>query len=823
MRSLVSVFVVSVLAAACSDGGVTPSPTGLGEPPVLSADVTAALTGTSMCTDGSDVWSPCDGYDSYASADGGIQDRPASSVIGTGNPGSFFLPELVDNHKPFPGTFLSGLESFLSVKICLLAGPRDDPASCTEPRGVPTGFSEEVDFYSAKWKPSRAGGDDNDNKKYWRIYVVLGGTEVLAFRDVWVTDPSNINPADGEALSLRVGSNVNIKIAITDASGIQVGTCSATDSNSGTNDEDGEEALCLIPAGSPGQINLGTTCADPNGCTVSTTLGAQTFPLLINVDAQCDGDIETDLPLYGPCVEMSADMPAGEELVDSYIFFCNNGEPIGAPDDGAFVLQQSDDLGAGTGGTLTLPAVECPINSAAASELDGFWDLIAGGAEKVAGLLGARELIATAAVRHSGGGGSLAGFGSKFQLGGPAYLGPAEGVGGAELPTVVQQDEAVDVVVPVYGGGVGGVAPGTTVYFFSTQGAGASGSYVGDVDCPDDGTYAAGRWTYDDGAVCDDSGAPVIYTTGSVSEARAVWTPGSIPALGGTTVDLRMLCAGCAVEGSDTPINNGGSIDGLLQDAVDRDRNPFGDTGYHNGPIDGVVDAFEPIDHFTDNAVAHNDLAMVRSALVCGDNVAPDDVTDGVREAAWDCAGEYKFTAKIGGGKTQPDNASLLWTHDGTNLYVAIEIRGAGAKDLNDAFFYFDNDATAGPVGGAYVHGIHEGDDVVVMRLDDPTKVTADHFAPAACDGSPKASLCSAVDATSGDQTSGAASVDGANLFWEFSKALNESCPNDEDFCLGNPLPDYVGVAGTITGGKGGSKGGNEVPGDDQYILIEIK
>ncbi len=204
-----------------------------------------------------------------------------------------------------------------------------------------------------------------------------------------------------------------------------------------------------------------------------------------------------------------------------------------------------------------------------------------------------------------------------------------------------------------------------------------------------------------------------------------------------------------------------------------------------------------------------NDLPLTWKASSC----PTPTVTDGVRSDEWqvgECAGEYKFTAKIGGGKTQPDNASLLWTHDGTNLYVAIEIRGAGAKDLNDAFFYFDNDATAGPVGGAYVHG-------------DPTKVTADHFAPAACDGSPKASLCSAVDATSGDQTSGAASVDGANLFWEFSKALNESCPNDEDFCLGNALPDYVGVAGTITGGKGGSKGGNEVPGGDGYILIEIK
>jgi hypothetical protein len=749
------------MAAACSDGGVTPTspqPT-----PSISADVVAAGSSDDLCGG----LSPCDGYD-YGHA-GGI-----------GNPGTFFLPELVDNHKPFPGTFLAGLESFLSVAICEVTGsPYPDPttADCMIPAGrQPAAFSQEDDFYKTQWSmPSQnsPGGKANEGKTF-RVHVLLGGEILLAFRDVRLTDPNVINPADGPTRDIRNGSNVNIKVAITDASGIQVGTCSATDSDSGTVDEDGEEALCLIPAGTPGQINLATGSGP-----VGVSIGAQDFSLLIDVDAQCDGDIETDLPLYGPCVEMAANQPAGEELVDSYVFFCENGRPIGAPS-GAFVLQQSDDLGGGTGGTLTLPAVDCPA-AVAASELDGFWDLIAGGVEKVAGLLGTRDLIATAAVGHSGGGGSFSKFGSKFQLGGPAYLGPAEGLGGAELPTVVQQDEKVEVVVPVYGGVPGGV-PGTTVYFYSTQGTDPA---VGEIACP------PGVQPYADGAVCDDSGDPVIYTTGSVSEARAVWTPGpaSSPLLGGTTVDLRMLCAGCAVEGSDTP-SSGGSIDGLLQDAADRDRNPFGNTGYHNGPIFGVVDVFEPENHFTGNAVAHNDLAMVRSALVCGGNVAPDDVTDGAREAAWDCAETVvPFIANLSKGNPKEPNAEVLALASGGQAYFAIEIRNT--TELPDLFIDFSQTGTNGVANAE--------DDLLLVRADG---TAVDMHKGDDCAANSGKSLCGLADNGLLGGIVASMGNDGQTTFIEIKHG---ACGDPgEDFCLAN---GDVWAYWTLTGGKGGGKG----------------
>ncbi|UCG74554.1 MAG: hypothetical protein JSV95_07135 [Gemmatimonadota bacterium] len=306
--------------------------------------------------------------------------------------------------------------------------------------------------------------------------------------------------------------------------------------------------------------------------------------------------------------------------------------------------------------------------------------------------------------------------------------------------------------------------------------------------------------------------------------AQALWAPANGESF------LKAISCGSGVTGASIEIDGNldeGSVQGPYGFC---DRIPGAGSGAANGAGNGTTPFEGIIDNGTFYESGINDIELTWRAETCP---APD-VTDGVRGDEWQvgtCAGEYTFTAKTTGGKTVPDNASLLWTNDGTNLYVAIEIRGASAKDLNDAFFYFDNDADAnsGNAGDTYVHGIHAGDDVVVMRLGDPTKVTADHYAPLSCEGSPKASLCSAVDLLlseggSGDQTDGAAGVDGNNLFWEFSKELaGGSCPNGEDFCLGLALPDYVGIAGTITGGQGGSKGGTEVPGGDGYILIEIK
>ncbi len=755
MRSFALPAVVSILVAACSDGGV--NPTSPEHTPAISADVVAASGSGAGCEN----WSPCDGWPNYAQADGGIQlGRPASSVIGTGNPGTFFLPELVDNHKPFPGTFIPGLTDFLSAVVC--EGDRDAPpdlGTCTEPKNAASAFTQEGDSYKAAWKPSKAG----DDERTWRIFVTLAGQQVLAHRDVYVGDPSSVNPADGEVLSVRANSNVNIKVAITDASGLQVGNCTAADNNVQT--EPPEEITCIIPAGTQGSISMITT-----GGTVVANFGEQ-FPLLIDADAACD-DIDTDLKLFGPCVDMEAPTLT-QALQNSKIFFCDeNDDPLGGAPAGAFVLQQS--TAAGTAGTQALPAIDCTDQLASASIRDGFFGFITEGVEKVAGLMGARELVATSAVGHSGGGGGLRGFGSRFQLAYGAYLDQPE------LPEVVQEDETVDVEVPVVG------AEGTTVYLFSTY----DGAALGDVSCPQANPQP-------DGGTCDDDTGlqydPVVFTTGSGSAAKAVWTPGPAGSgAGGKLVELRALGAGIGVEGSDA-VDAGDGIEGTL---IPFDRDPFGTDGAHNGPIPNVVDAFEPSPHELANGgkpVALNDLPQISSVLVCGGDVVPD--IDGELDAAWACAGDPKlpFEAKLSGKPPAGDNGFLYvmeGTEDGID-YVYFGLLVEGAKEVADLFINFNQTGTDGLA--------HANDDLVLYRPDEQT----DMFSTEGCVNSQGKSLCGDPDPSPGDELTVAALLSGGDVFYEIKKLRCSGAV--EDFCL-DTNPDLFAYL-TLTGGKGGGKG----------------
>jgi len=772
MRSFALLAVVSILVAACSDGGV--NPTSPEHTPAISADVVAASSSGAGC----DNWSPCDGWPNYAQADGGIQSgRPASSVIGTGNPGTFFLPELVDNHKPFPGAFIPGLTDFLSAVVC--EGDRGIPpdlATCTEPKNAASAFTQEGDSYKAAWKPSKAG----DDERTWRIFVTLSGVQVLAHRDVYVGDPSSVNPADGEVLSVRANSNVNIKVAITDASGLQVGNCTAADNNVQT--EPPEEITCIIPAGTQGSISMITT-----GGTVVANFGEQ-FPLLIDVDAACD-DIDTDLKLFGPCVDMEAPT-LNQALQNSKIFFCDeNDDPLGGAPAGAFVLQQS--TAAGAAGTQALPAIDCTDQLASASIRDGFFGFITEGVEKVAGLMGARELVATSAVGHSGGGGGLRGFGSRFQLAYGAYLDQPE------LPEVVQEDETVDVEVPVVG------AEGTTVYLFSTY----DGAALGDVSCPQANPQP-------DGGTCDDDTGlqydPVVFTTGSGSAAKAVWTPGPAGSgAGGKLVELRALGAGIGVGGSDA-VDAGDGIEGTL---IPFDRDPFGTDGANNGPIANVVDAFEPWPHELSNGgkpVALNDLAQISTVLVCGGDVAPQDI-DGLVDDEWACAGDPKlaFIANLSGKKPTAPNAFLYAMDDGTDVYFGLKVDGA--KGIADVFISFSQ---VGQDGSA-----DEGDDLILLR-EDGTK--ADMYSTDGCVSSQGKTLCGVDDPAPGDVLEADADDNGDFDFYEFKKPR---CSNETDgslsvdFCLdinNDDLWAYI----TFTGGKGGGQGSTIAEGFREWTLI---
>jgi hypothetical protein len=722
---------------------------------------------------------------------------------------------MTDNHLSDPACsapFVGGLPDgtfqleWCEVDYTGVTGPLDAPTPTSNCQGpLPLTWDGTSEFYETSIKFNKAKGPNNpgDLDKTFRLYIVQGDVH-KAHRDV-VVDPNLTSPADAPLLAVGTG-NVPVKVRVTESVECDDGVF------------DLEVTNCLIVSNQ--SLNLGQ-----NGTNIQ--FGNVVNPFFVSATLEDCGHVTdpnggpaVDLRLPGCKVSIDGDFQLNPAIGEDPAFIQVCDDLSGLTEDyfaaqALGVLHVELDSSRPTGvSVLPFAAASCVPPSLTHGDSDGLFG-------RLASLFGIKPLVATSAVGPLTGGGGSFYSNTDFEL---AILSINKIYDVAASATV---DDAAEL-------DLGTVPSGSAVpvavqalaecdLTASSQPAGFCTN--GEYDAPVAGQTV--RYFALGGTVSCSGGAAATScstTTDANGMASASWTPGAGES------ELKAISCGAGIYGSDLQVNPAlpeGSVQGPhgFCDVAPTDKDD-GTAGPANGwlagtdPFAGIAYGTAPSQVLYESGI--NDLPLTWKASSC----PTPTVTDGVRSDEWqvgECAGEYKFTAKIGGGKTQPDNASLLWTHDGTILYVAIEIRGAGAKDLNDAFFYFDNDATAGPVGGAYVHGIHEGDDVVVMRLDDPTKVTADHFAPAACDGSPKASLCSAVDATSGDQTSGAASVDGANLFWEFSKALNESCPNDEDFCLGNPLPDYVGVAGTITGGKGGSKGGNEVPGGDGYILIEIK
>jgi hypothetical protein len=642
--------------------------------------------------------------------------------------------------------------------------------------------------------------------KSFRLYIVQGDQH-RAHRDV-IVDPNLTSPADDPVLAVGTG-NTPVKVRVTESVECDDGI------------DDLEVTNCLIVSNQ--QLNLGNLGTNIQfGTVVNPFFVSATLEDCRHV-TDPNGDPAVDLRLPGCKVSIEGDFQLNPDIGEDpgFIQICDDlsglTEDYFAPRALGVLhveLDASKPKGAGVS-VLPFAAANC-VSPLAESDTDGLFG-------KLASLFGIKPLVATSAVGPLKGGGGSFYSNTEFE---PALLAINWIYDVAASATV---DDAAELDLGVVGAGtavpVAVQALAECDLTGSSQPAGfcTTGAYDAPVAGQTVRYFALGGTVSCDGGAT--SGAWCSMLTGADGKAQASWTPGAGES------ELKAITCGAGIYGSDLQVDPSlpaGSVQGPHGfcdfDPTDEDD---GTAGPANGwlagtdPFAGIAYGTAPSQVLYESAI--NDLPLTWKARSC----PTPDVTDGVRGDEWQvgtCAGEYKFTAKTTGGKTLPDNASLLWTNDGTNLYVAIEIRGAGQKDLNDAFFYFDNDANSGNAGDAYAHGIHEGDDVVVMRLDDPTKVTADHYAPLSCEGSPKASLCSAVDETSGDQTNGAAGVDGANLFWEFSKELaGGSCPNGEDFCLGLALPDYVGIAGTITGGQGGSKGGTEVPGGDGYILIEIK
>jgi hypothetical protein len=824
MRPIPLLLAVALFAAACSDAGVSPtSPDG----PDIQASHRDDGSG-GVLPDLCSGLSPCDAFD-YDRTGTGTPD----GIVGEA--GYCFVPPMTDNHNsdaacsaPFVGGLPDGtfqLE-WCEVDYSGVSGPLDAPAletprNCGGP--LPLTWDGTSEFYQTSIKFSKGKGknDPGDIGKTFRLYIVQGDHH-RAHRDV-IVDPNLTSPADANLLAVGTG-NVPVKVRVTES----------VECDEGITDNNVEN--CLIV--SDQQLYLGTL-----GTNIQFGAVVNPFFVSATLDGYCahvtdpNGDPAVDLLLPGCKVSIDGDFQLDPSIGEDpgFIQICDDLSQFGdnytrfAPQALGVLHVELDNSRPKGAGVSVLPfaatgACECPPDEPLCPEsfTKGDSDGLFG---RLASLLGIKPLVATSAAGPLRGGGGSFYSNTDFELAVLAInqiydvANSANVDDAAELDLgVVAAGTAVPVAVqalalcdPLDADGANYCDPNVTDPQYTAPVEGQTVRY-----------FALG------GTVSCDGGAAAAWcstTTDASGMAAASWTPGTGES------ELKAISCGAGIYGSNLQVNPAlpeGSVQGphgfCNFDPTEKDDGTAGPAnGWLTGtdPFAGIAYGTAPSQVLYESGI--NDLPLTWKASSC----PTPFVTDGVRGDEWQvgtCAGEYKFTAKTTGGKTVPDNASLLWTNDGTNLYVAIEIRGASAKDLNDAFFYFDNDADAnsGTPGMSYPHLIHEGDDVVVMRLDDPTKVTADHYAPPSCDGSPKASLCSAVDATPGDQTDGAAGVDGNNLFWEFSKALADlSCPNGEDFCLG--IPDFVGVSGTITGGQGGSKGGTEVPGDDGYILIEIK
>ncbi len=92
-------------------------------------------------------------------------------------------------------------------------------------------------------------------------------------------------------------------------------------------------------------------------------------------------------------------------------------------------------------------------------------------------------------------------------------------------------------------------------------------------------------------------------------------------------------------------------------------------------------------------------------AFGCDEGLGTADVTDGVKDASWDCANTEPFIANLGGGKK---DATFYWMRDGSTFYFAVSIPvDETASEKENIFTLYLTDT-----GNAT---LTEGDDVLVL------------------------------------------------------------------------------------------------------------
>ncbi len=798
MRKLLSVALVSLFAAACSDGGTGPTAP-LGSSTVQMSHV-GAVAGESTADDLCGGLSPCDAYD-YDRDGNGTPDHV------TGAPGICFLPPTVDNHASDPacsGDFVPGLSGVFQLAWCQVH--YDDPTGLTPPTVVacqdPSDWQPLVQdshggqFYSASVKWTRGQADDGD---VFRLYVVRGDVH-WAHRDV-IIDPNLTTPADGYVHSIGYG-NEPIKVRITHDV-----ACVYYDTQGG----DPENAATCLIAGATSlsfqteQVTASFDFPDGNPTFFADFEVSECLSLGFDTDGMggSTGNALVDTPLGDCKISMSSeeldDLPVPAELHVTV----TDPRWIGGPfSDARLNVLQADEYG-----VAALPPTvdEGWFGDATSTSVVLRW--LDRGLEKLADILLPEPLYA-----YPGAGFDFHRM-SDFQISLMTVM--SHGVSGTEcsssLPSCLDLGTfsgtqpvpvSVHVTAPSRTGGAPFDAQDTRVHFFPDDGT---------VSCP--AVPVPGQHCYPAGQP-DLSTTPeasswdhLVVVTGPTGRATVDW------ALGPGENTLRASACGVARPGDhepNPPAEPGSDrVWGTLGDCTDRYLAMTAPGAYDNGPADGFT-PFEPVDVL--NEVAIYGLPLTFEARTCPQIVVDGRKGDDNGTPEWEaCATKTGFIAPLKGPKSQTDNAWLYTYSDGSTLYVGLEV---ATNDLGNKIFVNVAEQANGTQDAA-------GDELLLIDFGDPT-VTHDWHYTQACVGNSSNSLCGDPDAY-GDGTSAVhavASVGGAgpghdHVFYEFSRPLD----SPHNGAQGPPKEDLHGVSGSqiglllhVTQGQGGGKGGFVYP-----------
>lgn len=681
-----------------------------------------------------------------------------------GNPHFYWLPELVNAPSP-TGVFNGDLPA--EIRLCDL---EDRGSDNTGRDAVCAPGSERVLFgpsqvsvdpvaehYSAVWKTS----DSNlSNAVDYRLSVFVGATE-LGFRDL---DPEENppSPIDKAApfYAFKNGNTINIKFrieegALCDPDSESCGECLLRlDGTGGNNPE-------FFPNGDE------SACNADEGVGVLIPEAALTQPTLVIVervecpveDGVSDGRVDffqsLDIPQYGGCFTVRTDPPLNIQDPDNYAIAgaCVDANSLSAEQEANLKLHKTADASDSDGvvevlNNVAAPFVDCEAFALNVRDADSPALLrLAGRAWRDLSPFAAPSLYA----RHLGVGGETPTF-SDF-----VWALPSQQEAVSPLSQVAPVSSEVTPPAVKVTDEDGLPVKGARVTFSLTQSPGMGG----DID--------------------PDSPAEVETDADGIAEL-ARWKLGSDP--GDNIVTSGGY--GIAVKGEQWTANLGREGTG-----------PFVHSSLTNwdGFDDVTVEGFRLPLKLNPSG---NDFNLEFTATGCVQGEGTADVTDGTKDASWDCANTEPFTANIGGGKK---DATFYWMRQGSTFYFAIQIPvdETSSESVNIWTLYLNDSGSSTLIGG---------DDVLV--LDGATQAFSDqHWAEGKC---PKGqSFCASLDDEGKRNGEGHFAINqnsngGTFYFYELTHELKGDAYQD--------VADTGTLAATFTLRVGnGNKGNTEWPG----------